>query len=142
MAFELVNKSGWDFDEKKGKWRRKSLKTKNEMYREMLSACRNNRLKFRYVLSDVWYSASENMDHIKRKLKRKLEKEFIMPLKSNRKVALSFADKRVGVYERVGSLEPEPNTVVKVYLEGGLRAAPLQASLQERGRKRRCSVSG
>ena len=40
-----------------------------------------------------------------------------MPLKSNRKVALSPENKQRGAYERVGSLEPEPNTVVKVYLE-------------------------
>lgn len=113
VAFELVKKSGWIFDEKKGKWRRKSLKTKNELYRGMLSACRSNRLKFRYVLSDVWYSASETMNHIK----CKLEKEFIMPLKSNRKVALCPADKRRGLYERVSLLELEANTTREVYLE-------------------------
>jgi hypothetical protein len=113
VAFELVKKGGWVFDGQKGKWRRKSLKTKNELYRGMLSACRSNRLKFRYVLSDVWYSASENMDHIK----RKLEKEFIMPLKSNCKVALSPEDKRRGLYERVALLELEPNTTREVYLE-------------------------
>jgi hypothetical protein len=113
VAFELVKKGGWVFDGKKGKWPRKSLKTNNELYRGMLSACRSNRLKFRYVLSDVWYSASENMDYIK----RKLEKEFIMPLKSNRKVALSCADKRRGLYERVALLKLEPNTTREVYLE-------------------------
>ena len=114
VAFELVRKSGWVLDGKKEKWRRKSLKTKNELYREMLSACWSNRLQFRYVLSDIWYSASENMDHIK----RKLEKEFIMPLKSNRKVALSPEDKRRGLYERVALLELlEPNTTREVYLE-------------------------
>lgn len=113
VAFELVKKGGWVFDGKKGKWRRKSLKTKNELYRGMLSACRSNRLRFRYVLSDVWYSASENMDHIK----RKLEKEFIMPLKSNRKVALSSGDKRRGLYERVALLKLEPDTTREVYLE-------------------------
>lgn len=113
VAFELVKKGGWVFDGKKGKWRRKSLKTKNELYRGMLSACRSNRLRFRYVLSDVWYSASENMDHIK----RKLEKEFIMPLKSNRKVALSSGDKQRGLYERVALLKLEPDTTREVYLE-------------------------
>jgi hypothetical protein len=41
-----------------------------------------------------------------------------MPLKSNRKVALSLEDKQRGAYERVGSMEPEPNTVIeKVYVE-------------------------
>lgn len=113
VAFELVNKSEWVFDEKKGKWRRKSSRTKNEMYRAMLWACQNNRLKFAYVLSDVWYSASENMRHIK----EGLDKEFIMPVKSNRKVALSVEDKQGGLYERVASLELEPDTVREVYLE-------------------------
>jgi hypothetical protein len=67
VAFELVNKSEWIFEEKKQKWRRRSLETKNEAYRRMLSACKDNRLKFRYVLSDVFYSASQNMSHIKRR---------------------------------------------------------------------------
>jgi hypothetical protein len=53
------------------------------------------RLKLRYVLSDVFYSASQNMSHIKEELKR----EFIMALKTNRKVALSLEDKRKGAYD-------------------------------------------
>jgi IS4 transposase len=40
-----------------------------------------------------------------------------MPLKSNRKVALSAEDKQRGAYERVASLELEPDTVREVYLE-------------------------
>jgi hypothetical protein len=113
VAFELVKKSEWVFNDKREKFQRKSPQTKNELYRKMLSACHNNRLKFRYVLSDVWYSASENMSYIK----EELQKEFIMPVKSNRKVALSLEEKGRGAYERVGSLELEPNTVTKVYLE-------------------------
>jgi ribonuclease HI len=50
VAFELVNKSEWIFEKKKQKWRRRSPETKNEAYRRMLSACKDNRLKFRYVL--------------------------------------------------------------------------------------------
>ncbi len=113
VAFELVKKSEWVFNDKRKKFQRKSPRTKNELYREMLSACHNNRLKFRYVLSDVWYSASENMNHIK----RELEKEFVMPLKSNRKVALCCEDKQRGLYERVALLKLEPNTTREVYLE-------------------------
>jgi hypothetical protein len=79
VAFELVKKSEWIFEKKKQKWRRRSPETKNEAYRRMLSACTDNRLKFRYVLSDVFYSASQNMSHIKEELKR----EFIMALKTN-----------------------------------------------------------
>lgn len=113
VAFEIVKKSEWIFDQKKEKWRRKSPTTKNEHYRKMLSACRSNRLAFRYVLSDVWYSASENMNHIK----GKLEKEFIMPLKANRKVALSLEAKKRGDYEQVASIELEPDRGREVYLE-------------------------
>ena len=113
VAFELVNKSEWIFDQKKEKWRRRSPETKNEAYRRMLSACKDNGLKFRYVLSDVFYSASQNMSHIKEELKR----EFIMALKTNRKVALSLEDKRKGAYERIGSLELEQGAVLEVHLE-------------------------
>jgi len=52
VAFELVKKSEWAFNDKPEKWQRKSPQTKNELYRGMLSACQGNRLKFRYVLSD------------------------------------------------------------------------------------------
>src|SRR5215216_2099201 len=114
VAFELVKKSEWVFDQKKEKWRRRSPETKNEAYRRMLSACKDDRLKFRYVLSDVFYSASQNMSHIKEELKR----EFIMALKTNRKVALSLEDKRKGAYdERVGSLKLKPGAVLEVHLE-------------------------
>jgi hypothetical protein len=113
VAFELVKKSEWVFNDKREKFQRKSPLTKNELYRKMLSACHKNRLKFRYVLSDVWYSASENMSYIK----EELQKEFIMPVKSNRKVALRLKDKKQGDYERVASLELEQDTVQEVYLE-------------------------
>ncbi len=113
VAFEVVKKSEWVFNEKKRRWQRKSPRTKNELYRKMLSACQSNRLRFAYVLSDVWYSASENMTYIKEGLK----KEFIMPVKTNRKVALSLEDKKRGLYERVASLELESDTVCEVYLE-------------------------
>ncbi len=114
VAFELVKKTEWVFNEKKKRWQRKSPKTKNELYRRMLKACVKNRIGFRYVLNDVWYASSENMRYIK----RDLEKEFIMPLKANRKVALSLEEKKRGNYEQVASVELEPGTVLReVYVE-------------------------
>jgi len=113
VAFELVKKTEWVFDKKKGRWRRKSPLTKNEHYRRMLEACAKNRIGFRYVLNDVWYASSENMIHVK----RNLEKEFIMPIKTNRKVALSLEHKERGEYEQVASVELGPGTVVEVYVE-------------------------
>lgn len=77
--------------------------------------CPKNRIEFRYVLNEVWYASSENMSYIK----RELEKEFIMPLKSNRKVALSLARRKEArrEYEQLGSLELEAGTVREVYVE-------------------------
>lgn len=114
VAFELVKKTEWVFNnKKKERWQRKSPQTKNELYRRMLKACAKNRMKFRYVLNDVWYASSENMIHVKEDLK----KEFIMPIKTNRKVALSSEHKKRGEYEQVASLELEPGTVREVYVE-------------------------
>ena len=58
-----------------------------------------------------WYSSVENMKYIKKELK----KDFVMALKSNRLVALSLEDKKLGKYQRVDSLELKEST--KVYLE-------------------------
>ena len=113
VAFELVKKSEWVFNKKKDRWQRKSPLTKNEHYRRMLEACAKNRIGFRYVLNDVWYASSENMRHVK----EELEKEFIMPIKTNRKVALSLERKKRGEYEQVASVELEPGTVVEVHVE-------------------------
>ena len=39
VAFELVKKSEWVFNDKRKKFQRKSPQTKNEMYRRMLTRC-------------------------------------------------------------------------------------------------------
>ncbi len=115
VAFELVKKTEWVFNEKKNRWQRKSRQTKNQLYRRMLEACINNRIEFRYVLNDVWYASSENMRYIKEDLK----KEFIMPLKANRKVALSLEEKKRGEYEQVACVELlQPGTMLReIYVE-------------------------
>ena len=113
VAFESVKKTEWVFNEKKDRWQRKSPQTKNDLYRRMLEACAKNRIGFRYVLNDVWYASSENMRYVKEDLK----KEFIMPIKTNRKVALSLEHKKRGEYKQVASLELEPGTVREVYVE-------------------------
>jgi|SRR5215210_364104 len=113
VAFELVKKTRWVFNEKKNRWQRKSPRTKNELYRQMLKACIKNRIEFRYVLNDVWYASSEK----RRCIKEDLKKEFVMPLKANRKVALSLEEKKRGDYEQVASVELEPGTVREIYVE-------------------------
>jgi hypothetical protein len=101
------------FNEKKDRWQRKSPQTKNDLYHRMLETCAKNRIEFGFVLNDVWYASSENMRYIK----QDLEKEFIMPIKTNRKVALSLEGKKRGEYEQVGSLKLEPGMVREAYVE-------------------------
>jgi len=86
VAFDLVAKAEAYVDEKTGNLRRKSSISKNERYRSLLRVVVHNQIKFRYVINDSWYASADNMKMIK----RDLDKEFVMPLKSNRKVALSM----------------------------------------------------
>jgi hypothetical protein len=114
VAFDLVKKTEIVIDKKTGKEKRQSKLTKNERYREMLKACVKNEIPFRYVLNDVWYASADNMKFVK----QELDKDFVMPLKSNRKVALSKADKALGRYTAVETLDLEEGTRKEVYLEG------------------------
>jgi len=113
VAFDLVRKTKTVKDETTNKEKRKSEKTKNEQYREMLGVCVKNNIKFRYVLNDVWYASSENMMYTKEELK----KDFIMPIKTNRKIALNKKDKLNGKYVTVSEFELKENTVQEIYLE-------------------------
>lgn len=114
VAFELVSKTETYIDKKTGKEKRKSVITKNERYRQMLQIVSNNQIPFRYVLNDLWFASAENMRFVKLDLK----KEFIMALKSNRKVALSENDKANGLYQRIDQLELLEDTTLTIYLEG------------------------
>ena len=112
VAFEIVKKP-LILDEETGKEKRKSEKTKNELMLEMLSVCIANKIVFRYVLADNWFSSKENMTQIKNDLK----KDFIMAVKSNRLVALSKEDKEKGNFQNIESLCLEQNTIKEVYFK-------------------------
>jgi hypothetical protein len=114
VAFAVVTKTETVLDKKTGKEKKKSAVTKNEHYRSMLRACVQNQIPFRYVLNDIWFAAAENMKLIK----DELEKDFVMPLKANRKVALSRQQQQQGIYQAVGKLGLEPGEVREVWLEG------------------------
>lgn len=114
VGFALVAKTEHYLDQKGGKEKRRSPVSKNEHYRMLLEHAVQNQILFRYVLNDVWYASAENMMFIK----HTLDKEFIMPIKTNRKVALSLADKQQGRYVRVDTLELEKNVTAPIYLEG------------------------
>jgi IS4 transposase len=114
VGFVIVAKTEHYLDKKDGKPKRRSPVSKNEHYQNLAQQAVTNQIPFKYVLNDVWYASADNMMFIK----HTLHKEFIMPLKANRKVALSLADKQHGHYARVDTLELEPKAVQEVYLEG------------------------
>lgn len=114
VSFDLVEKSERSLEKKTGKQKRRSTTTKNERVRAMLKACVDNKLPFHFVVADLWYASSENMRYVKLELQR----EFIFPLKTNRKVALSEEDKRAGRFQAVSKLDLEPDHLFEAHLEG------------------------
>jgi hypothetical protein len=113
VAFELIKKTELVTDQKTGKDKWQSKKTKNELAREMIERTVRKQVPFRYVLNDVWFSSSENMLFIKHKMK----KDFLMPLKSNRKVALSPEHKQRGQWVPLSSLSFDSDTPLTIHLE-------------------------
>lgn len=114
VGYHLVSKTEVYTDKKTGQEKRRSPITKNEIYQQLVRQAVNNQIPFEYVLNDVWYASADNMMFIKHDLKR----NFIMPLKANRKVALSLEDKKQGRYVRVDTLVLETDTPMTIYLEG------------------------
>jgi len=112
VTFRLVTKTE-AYTDKQGKPKRRSSVTKNEQYRAMLQQCTRNAIPFRYVLNDLWFASAENM----RFVKLDLDKEFIMALKTNRKVALTLEDKQHGQYQRLDQLDLPQDTPTLIYLE-------------------------
>lgn len=114
VNYDLVEKTEFYTDKKTGQKKRRSPVTKNERYRQLLRQVKQNQIPFRYVLNDVWFASADNMMFVK----HELESDFVMPLKTNRKVALSLEDKKQGRYVRVDTLDIEQDTVLTIYLAG------------------------
>jgi len=112
VGFALVAKTE-HYLNKEGKPKRRSPVSKNEYYQRLTQQAVTNQIPFTYVLNDVWYASADNLMFVK----HTLHKEFIMPLKANRKVAMSLANKQAGRYVRVDTLVLEPQTVREVHLE-------------------------
>lgn len=113
VAFDLVTKTEVYQDAKTGKAKRRSSITKNARYRMLLQICVHNQIKFRYVLNDSWYASADNMNFIHLDLK----KDFVMPLKANRKLALSETDKQAARYAAVSTVDLAEGETRQVWLE-------------------------
>jgi len=114
VGFHLVAKTEKYTDPKTQKEKRRSPVSKNEVGQALIKQAVSNRIPFRFVLFDVWFASAETLVFIKQRQHR----DFICPLKTNRKVALSQADKQQGRYVRVDTLELEAQATREIYLEG------------------------
>lgn len=114
VNYQLIAKTETYLDAKTGKEKRRSPVTKNEVYRQLLQEVVRNQIPFRYVVNDVWFASAENMNFVVHDLKR----HFVMPLKSNRKLALSLHDKQNRSYLSVDELSIETDTALTIFLEG------------------------
>ena len=114
VGFHLIAKTEQYRDPKTQKAKRRSPVSKNESCRELIKQAGTNLIPFRFVVFDVWFASAETMVFIK----QDQQHDFICPLKTNRKVALSVAEKHQGRYTRVDTLGLEANAPRIVYLEG------------------------
>jgi hypothetical protein len=80
----------------------------------MMHATCRNKIPFQYVLNDNWFGSAKNM----RIAKLDLEKDFIMALKCNRKVALIEGDQSNGKYQRIDQLNAPEGSSQPICLEG------------------------
>ena len=114
VAFEIIRKPIEFEDESSGRLKRRSEVTKNELMRRMLRVCRNNGLEYSYVLADSWFSSKQNMEFIH----DEMGKQFVIALKSNRTVALSYEEKLQGGFHRIDSLHLPQGQPVLGWLRG------------------------
>lgn len=114
VGFEFVKKEVKYSDLKTRKEMRKSSKTKNEIYRELLQTCVQNNIQFSYVLNDIWFGSADNMNFVKLTLK----KDFVMPLKSNRKLSFTKPVGKKHPYLSIESVDFKENKPQEIYLEG------------------------
>ena len=114
VSYEIVSKPIEFTDERSGRRKRRSEVTKNELMRRMLRVCEQNALRYRWVLADSWFSSKENMEFIR----GELGKHFIIALKGNRTVALSYEAKLRGEFERIDKLDLPEGEAVRGWLRG------------------------
>lgn len=113
VSYALVSKPVLVTDPKTGKAKRTSLVTKQELFRQMVSQAVVNKLVFSYLLGDIWFCCKENINHV-----AGLKLDFIFPIRDNRRVYLSEADKALGLHQPISALGWEQNQSLVVWLPG------------------------
>jgi len=114
VGFDVVKKDQIVIDPKTNREKRISKVSKNEIFRDLVKSTINNNIKYKYVIADTWYASAQNMKFIHDDCK----KDYIFPLKSNRKIALTKAEQKRGNYVELSALQLEPGSVKTIFIEG------------------------
>jgi hypothetical protein len=112
IDYQITTKTKTEVDEKSGKERRVSEKSKNEMMREMIGRTMKRHVKFGYILADSWFGSVENMRFIAKK-----GKKFIIEAKDNRLVAVNEEEREKGHFIRIDRMGIPDEEPVPVYLK-------------------------
>ena len=113
VSYEAIRKDIHFCDLEDRKEKRKSSKSKNELFRDMLKQGIKNQLKYEYVLADSWFGSKDNMEFIN----YELEKTFIFGMKTNRLIALSEEERKKGQYQNLSTLPLEDSETRRVWLK-------------------------
>ena len=115
VAYEIIKKTELWYDKKAKKIKRRSPVSKHELMRERLWVLQKyNKVKFKYILWDTWFSSARNFKFVHYELK----KYFVAALKANRTVALSEQGKLQGEFIRVDELNVQADQALPVWLKG------------------------
>ena len=82
------------------KLKRKSSKSRNQLFRELIKRSISNNVKWKYILSDNWFGANKNLSYIHYEIKR----DFITGIKSNRLIAMTDEEQKNGQYKQLSNL--------------------------------------
>lgn len=114
-SYEIIRKTEQWYDAKADRVKRRSPVSKNEMVRERLrTIVEINRVRFRYLVWDIWFSSKENLDFVH----NRLGKHFVGAVKSNRLVSLGWEDKQQGKFVNIADIGLQQGQCVTVWLKG------------------------
>jgi hypothetical protein len=120
VSFQIIAKTEYYINPKDSKEKRRCPVPKNQYCREMIKQAVINQIQFgkneflrNYVVTDVWFASAENMMFIK----HEINKEFVMPVKTNRNIAISYDDKGRGKYVRADMSDLRTDIPKEIFLE-------------------------
>jgi len=115
LRYEIILKDEKFIDPKSKKEKRRSAKSKNTYFQEMLHAITfSNHIKYHTILGDSWFGSSNTMEYIH----HKLHKRFIFAMKSNRLISFSSHAKHRGEFTPISALDTGTDCVMNVWMKG------------------------